>query len=386
MKLDSRIPSVLIVAGEASSALYATRLLELWRSKNTQLETFGVGSQSMCDLGFNALGRSEEMAVVGIQEVLRHYKSIKATFDHIVSEAERRRPKFALLLDYPDFNLRLAKELKNLGIPVIYYISPQLWAWRTKRIELVKKYVDKMLVVFPFEVDFYKKHGVDVTFVGHPLLDELNPSLFDVESRSRARNEYGFSQGDLVLGLMPGSRRSEISHHLSCQLEVAGDLVRKYPNLKIVLLVAPSLELDEIKAKLNNLSFSVQVIKSEPFHMIHMMDMILTASGTATIMVGLMQVPMVIMYKMNFLSAWLAKRLVRSTPYFGMVNLVLGAEVVPERFQEQASRVELVGLLSNYVEHPQKREEIQSKLGGLHSRLGDQGATQRVAAVLEDYF
>jgi lipid-A-disaccharide synthase len=160
---------VLIVSAEASSALYARRLLEAWQKHDIKVSAFGVGDQKMLELGFQALGRSENMAVVGIKEVLRHYSHIKKVFYDILAECDREKPKFALLLDYPDFNFRLAKELKKRGIRVIYYISPQLWAWRKGRLSLVKKYIDKMLVLFPFEKDFYRENGVDVEFVGHPL-------------------------------------------------------------------------------------------------------------------------------------------------------------------------------------------------------------------------
>lgn len=217
---------ILIVAAEASSALYAQRLLEEWRAKDQHVKAFGIGSRAMESLGFEILGRSEELAVVGLTEVIRHYSEIKSVFEKIVSETSRRKPKIILLLDYPDFNLRLAKKLKSLNIPIVYYISPQVWAWRKSRIHTIKKLVDKMLVLLPFEKDFYKSNGVDVEFVGHPILDELSSKLFDATERNFARNRYGILPDDTWIGLMPGSRSSELKLHLDTQIEVAERLFR----------------------------------------------------------------------------------------------------------------------------------------------------------------
>ena len=385
MKSAEQIPQVLIVAGEASSALYATRLLEHWRGQGRRVHGFGVGSQAMVDLGFEALGRSENMAVVGIQEVLAHYKEIKATFNELLLEAKRRRPRFALLLDYPDFNLRLAKQLKAMGIRVIYYISPQLWAWRKGRIRQVQDYVDKMLVVFPFEVEFYKQYGVDVSFVGHPLLDELEDSLFDPQARAQERACLGWSAETTVIGLMPGSRRSEIQHHLETQIATAHSVRAMAPHVQFALLVAPGLRKEDLERQLAGEGLPITLLNADPFTMIRLMDIILTASGTATLMVGLMRVPMVIMYKMNRLSAWLARRLV-GMKYFGMVNLVLGREVVPERFQESATPEELSQLLVDWVQDDQARVKVSQDLGHLREALGHQGATVRVAELLEAFF
>ncbi len=183
---------VLIVAGEASSSLYAQRILEQWQSLGKSVDAFGIGSQSMEKLGFRRLGKSEEMAVVGLSEVIKHFPLIRRVYNSLLAECDRLQPDFALLLDYPDFNLRLAKDLKARGIKVIYYISPQVWAWRRGRVNLIRKVVDEMLVLFPFEESFYREHGVKATFVGHPLLDELELRRGASSSEQRVRRErYG---------------------------------------------------------------------------------------------------------------------------------------------------------------------------------------------------
>lgn len=377
--------SVLIIAAEASSSLYAQRLLEKWRASGRKIQAFGIGSRDMEKLGFECLGRSEEMAVVGLQEVLKHLPLIRRVFHGLLDAAEKRKPKFALLMDYPDFNLRLAKELKARGIKVIYYISPQVWAWRTGRVKLIRRVVDRMLVLFPFEEPFYREHGVQANFVGHPLLDELPEKRSD-RDRLLERQRYGIGPEDLVLGLMPGSRRSEIQHHLKTQLAAAALLVRKNPRVRPVLMVAPTLDRDELQAQLGNLSFPLQIIKENPLQMISLADAILVASGTATLMVGMMEVPMVIMYRMNSITAWLARRLVTKTKFFGMANLIMDRQVVPELFQEEANPERLAEEIGKVLFDPAESARVKRELAGLHERLGSRGATENVARILDVEF
>ncbi len=251
---DSAKPKrILIVAAETSSCLYAQRLLEHWKQHNVSVEAFGIGNQAMIDLGFKALARAEELAVVGVQEVIAHWPVIKKAFYDVLDAVREREPAVVLLLDYPDFNLRLAKKLKALNVPVVYYISPQVWAWRRGRVKLIARVIDKMLVVFPFEVDFYAAHGVKVEFVGHPLLDELDRD--QTSTRALRRAKYGLGDGDVLLALMPGSRRSEIKHHLTTQLATARRLVQANPRLRVGLFVAPNFDLDVARGWLEGLIF-----------------------------------------------------------------------------------------------------------------------------------
>lgn len=376
---------VLIVAGEASSSLYAQRLLEYWQSHGRNVAAFGIGSRAMEQRGFKCLGRSEEMAVVGLQEVIKHLPLIRRVFNELLSETERRKPAFALLLDYPDFNLRLAKQLKKRGVKVIYYISPQVWAWRTSRVHSIRRVVDLMLVVFPFEVEFYKKHGVHVEFVGHPALDEI-PSERRPEVRETQRQRFGLNKDDIVLGLMPGSRKSELAHCLETQLLTAKILCQRFPKVRPVLFVAPTLERENFQGAIANADLTVQIIKENPLEMIALADVILVASGTATLMVGLMETPMIIMYRMNAITAWFAKRLVTATKYFGMANLVLDKRAVPEFFQEQANPESLANELAALIENREKREQMISDLREIKSKLGSRGATERVAKFLDGFF
>lgn len=386
MHSDAFHRKILIVAAEASSCLYAQRLLQYWKKHNISVEAFGIGNEAMAAEGFECLARAEDLAVVGIQEVLAHWSVIKQAFYSLLEAAQKRSPQVVLLLDYPDFNLRLAKKLKALGIPVVYYISPQVWAWRQGRVKTIQQVIDKMLVVFPFEEPFYASHGVKVEFVGHPLLDELNPQHFDTKARELHRAKYGIGPDDAVLALMPGSRNSELKHHLATQLEAARALKTKHPFLKIALFVAPNFSKEQMQGWLSDLNFPLILIKDEPFSMIDLADVVLCASGTATLMVGLLEKPMVIMYKMNPVSAWLARMFVKNTKHFGLINLVLDERVVPELFQEQADARFLVEEIEPLLVNPAKRELIQERLRPAKNRLGSSGATERVAAALESYW
>lgn len=378
----------MIIAAEASSAHYAAQLMRYWHKNKLSVDIFGVGSAEMERLGQKRIGYSEDMAVVGLAEVVAHYSDLKKVFNNLVAEAIRRKPRFILLMDYPDFNLRLAEKLKTeLGqdIKVFYYISPQVWAWRQGRIHTIKKYCDKVFLLFPFEVDFYKKFNVPHEFVGHPLLDDLNPELLDQSLQSYARERYGIKASEKVLALMPGSRRSEVEFNFHIQLETARLLVKKYSDLRIMILVAPTLSKEYLQSKLEHFNSPYILIKEDPNQMISMADFVLAASGTATLMVGLLQKPMVIMYRMRWLTGVLAKMLVKGVPFFGIVNLIMNEEVVPERMQAEANPEELARLLQRYIEEPDYRLSTIAKLAQLQHRLGDHGATARIGEALAKY-
>lgn len=377
---------VLFVAAEASSVTYAQRILEAWKKQGRKVHAFGVGSQEMEDIGFERLGKSEEMAVVGVSEIIAHYSELKAVFNNLVEQASIRRPKVAIVMDYPEFNLMLAKKLHALGIPVVYYISPQVWAWRKGRVKTIKKYCQKVFTLFPFELPFYQEHGVPVEFVGHPLLDEMDDRLLnDAAYRKNHRNQCGIRDDEIVLGLMPGSRRLELKQHFQIQLDTARIMAKKYPNLKIVILTAPTFSKEKMQEYLEDFRLPYVLLKDEPFRMIHLVDMMLVASGTATLQVALLQKPMVIMYRMKWLTGVLAKLIVRGTKYFGLVNLILDRMAVPENFQAEVTPENLAKQLSRYIEEPAYKKQVIDDLISVRTYLGDKGATQRVVKALDEY-
>ena len=377
--------SILMVAAEASSVIYAERILENLKAKNIDVKAFGVGSQRMEALGFERIGKSEEMAIVGAAEIISHYGLLKGVFDGLVAAAKERKPQVAIVMDYPEFNLMLSKKLKAFGIPVIYYISPQVWAWRQGRVHTIKKYCEKALLLFPFEIPFYSKHDVPHEFVGHPILDELNEKLLDPEYRLVHRRQCGILDQEVVLGLMPGSRRLELRQHFAIQLETARQLSHQYKKLKILIMVAPSFDKEDLLPYLEDFKLPYIMLKDEPFRMIHLCDFVLATSGTATLMVGLLKKPMVIIYRMKALTAVFAKLVVRGTKYFGLVNLILQKEVVPEMFQGKAHPDHLVPLLKKYIDDPSYAESVRSQLGELHKHLGEKGATERVTQIIQGY-
>jgi lipid-A-disaccharide synthase len=377
---------VMIVAAEASSVIYAQRLLEHWQREGKEIKAFGVGSREMEKLGFERIGKAEEMAVVGAAEIISAYSRLKKVFDDLVTAAAARRPKVVIVMDYPEFNLMLSKKMHALGIPVVYYISPQVWAWRKGRVKTIKKYCKKVFVLFPFEVSFYEEYQVPCEFVGHPILDELDDKLFDEAYRKNHRNQCGIRDDEVVLGLMPGSRNLELKQHFQIQLEVARKLANKYQNLKIIIMVAPTFDKEKLEPYLEDFRWPYVIIKDDPARMVHLADFMLVASGTATLMVGLLQKPMVIMYRMKFMTGLFAKLFIRGVKYFGLVNLILGREVCPERWQGDANPDTLFGLLDRYFQEPQYAAKVRSELGELRQHLGDKGATKRVAQSLEEFF
>lgn len=375
---------VLIIAAEASSALYAEQLIQHWQKEGRSFNFFGVGSRSMEKLKFQCLGYAEEMAVMGISEVVKHYSHIKKIFHDILKEVDRDKPTVAILIDYPGFNLRLSKELHARNIPIVYYVSPQIWAWKKNRVYTIKAYVTKMLVVLPFEVEFYQEYEVPVKYVGHPLLDEMKPEYMDESAVALKRSRLGIQKNQKVLGLMPGSRKQELDRHLQVQLEVAEKLKTHYPDLKIILMVAPTVSKEAIRERLGEVRLPLILLQDEPFNMISLVDGVLVASGTATLMVGLLEKPMVIMYKVSWLTAFIGRRIVKG--FFGLVNLLSQREIVPEIFQERANVKELTPLVERMLFDNDYRTQVIQHLKALKIQLGEKGVTPRVAKEVEAYF
>jgi len=380
---ELKTPEVLLVAAEASSELYGRRIIEEIKKRKLNVQFYGIGSHAMESMGFDLVESSENMAVVGLFEVMAHWKVISQAFKNLVKRAKKEKPKAALLLDYPDFNLRLAKKLHGLKIPVLYFISPQVWAWRTGRVHLIKRIISRMLVVFPFEKDFYEKFNVPVSFVGHPLLDEiLNKRLTDAD-RKVGRQHLGVKDDKFLVGLLPGSRDSELKYNFQTQIEAAVKISEEKPNAEFLILVAPTLEVQKIKNLLpEDLKISLRVIKDGPLKIMQLCDACIVASGTATLMTGLAETPMVIMYKMNAMTGFIAKRIV-SGSFFGMANLISGEKVVPELFQQEASPENLAREILKFDSDIEYRKKTKAKLAELKNKLGSGGAIERVVNELE---
>lgn len=375
----------MIVAAEASSAHYALKLMQHWNAQGKDYHFFGVGSDEMERHGFERIGKSEEMAVVGAAEIFAQFSKLKVVFDALVIAAKTRAPKVVIVMDYPEFNLYLSRKLHAFGLKIFYYISPQVWAWRKSRVETIQKFCVKAFLLFPFEVDFYKSRNVPYEFVGHPLLDELDPALFDEQKIASRREKFGVTQNEKVLALMPGSRRGELDQLLEIQLATAKLLLQKHSHLRLMIFVAPTIKKEEMQARLENFKSPYILLQDDPNSMISLAHYVLAASGTATLMIGLLHKPMVIMYKMSLLTGIFVKLFVRGVKFFGLVNLILGKEVVPERMQADVNPNEMFKLMDRFVSDAEYTAQTIAELKKIASYLGEKGATARVAKSLEAY-
>jgi lipid-A-disaccharide synthase len=368
---------LLVVAGEASGDLHGARLLAELEKMVPDLECFGLGGDELQRHRFASVAHSRDIAVVGFTEVLRVLGKARRIFSALLEETARRRPAAALLIDSPGFNLRLARRLRRLGVPVVYYVSPQIWAWRQGRVKAIARRVRKMLVLFGFEVDFYRRHGVDVRHVGHPLVDEV-PRLDHVLDQT--------SDGAPRIALLPGSRENEVRSLLGAMLRALEAVHRERP-IEVVLLEAPTLDarlLDEILAG-STLPVERLRLGGGRFAALARCHLALCASGTATLEVGLIGTPMIVLYRVSFFTSLLGRLLLR-VPHIGLVNLVLGREVAPELVQDDVNPERIRSVVERLLGDRASLLAMRRSLQPLRERLGGSGASRRaaeeVAAVL----
>lgn len=363
----------MLVAGEASGDLHGGHLAESLRKLRPDLELFGIGGLNMRKAGVSTLVDITTLAVVGIWEVLAHFKDIKGAFDRMRDILVSDPPDMLVLIDYPDFNLRLAKVAKKAGVPVVYYISPQVWAWRRGRVKKIAGLVRKMLVVFPFEKEFYDGANVDCVFVGHPVLDE-QPEMRGREELSAA---FGIDHARPVLGLLPGSRKKELSFHLPVMVEAYRRLKASMPELQAVIPVADTLDIESFKPYIAGAE-DVKLVSGDTNGVMALMDCAVVASGTATLQVGLHNKPMVIMYRLSPLTYRIGRMLIK-VKYIGLVNLVLGGLVVPELIQDEANPENISSAVLKTFKDEKYRHEMTEKLKDIKSKLGGSGASVRAA-------
>ncbi len=367
---------LLVVAGEASGDLHGARLLAALTRRRPGLRAFGLGSQELAAAGLDLIGDSREISVVGLVEVAGVFQRARELFREVLSEVERRRPRVAVLVDFPDFNLRLARELSWAGVPVVYYVSPQIWAWRRGRVRTIADTVARMLVLFPFEVPFYRKHGVSVVHVGHPLVDEV-PDL------AQAWDAAGPLPPDrLRIALLPGSRRSEVDALLSTMAKGVDQLAARLP-IEPRWIQAPSLREDELAERLAALGQGGEVVRGDRFEVIADSHLAICASGTATLEVGLLRTPMVVLYRLSPMTFRAARLLVR-VPHVSLANLVLGRRVVPELLQREARPERIAEVVDSLLRDRTRIDAMRSELACLRSALGAPGASERAAVEVLD--
>lgn len=367
--------TVMLVAGEPSGDMHAARLVQELRRLAPGLRYVGMGGSAMRAAGVELLVDAGRLAVVGLVEVLRHWGDIRRALRTLSEHIRREPPALLVLVDYVEFNLRLAREAKAAGVAVLFYISPQVWAWRSHRVKLIGERVDHMAVVFPFEVPFYEAAGIPVTYVGHPLANRVAPSM-DLEE---ARRAFGVDGARPCVALLPGSRRSELRRLLPLLLDSAGELLRRRPDLQFLLPVAPELPEEEVRRAVAARGLPVAVIgPGRVYDVVNVCDAAVTASGTATLEIALLQTPMVIVYKVAPLSYAILRHLIK-LPHIGLANIVAGEAVVPELIQHEARPQRVAAEVLRLVEDEAAAARVRQGLARVRRLIGSEDGSRNVA-------
>ena len=365
---------IVIVAGEASGDLHGADLTRALLTLDPQVTLLGMGGEHMRRAGVRLLIDAAKVSSLGITDTLYHLVALGRAFLRLRAALAAERPGLLLLIDFPDFNFLLARASLGMGIPVLYYISPQVWAWRRGRIRTLKRLVEKMLVIFPFEEALYREAGVPVTFVGHPMLDRLR----DVPSREEARRQLGCGESDLIVGLLPGSREGEITHHLPVLKEAAVRIGQEKPEVGFLLAVADSLSPGHVETRLQDSNSRIRPVSGQTYQVMRASDLLITASGTATLEAGLLGTPMIIIYRVSRVTWWAGKLLV-DVPFIGMVNLVAGRQVVPELIQNAFTPEQVAKTALGLLQSPEALDAMRRELREVRGRLGEEGASLRAA-------
>jgi lipid-A-disaccharide synthase len=349
---------ILISAGEASGEMYGAGLIEALRRHDSTLEFFGVGGDRMREAGCDTVVDARDLAVVGITEILGHLPKIYGLFNRLIAEADRRKPDLAIVIDSPAFNWRVARQMKKRGIPVVYYVAPQFWAWRQGRVRLLRKYVSKALVIFPFEEQFYRDRGVDASFVGHPLAELPPPAI----TREAYAAQYNLDLNKCWITIMPGSRVKEVRMNLPTMLDAATLLGTGF---EFLLPVAPTLDRELLEESTRGRGIT---LVSESLSALHHARAAVVASGTATVEAAMMATPFVMVYRVSALTYTLGKPRIK-VPYFAMVNLIAGEKVVPELVQDDFTAERVVARLKELVSDGTARTRMLDGLARVKAKL-----------------
>ncbi|MBN1918292.1 MAG: lipid-A-disaccharide synthase [Verrucomicrobia bacterium] len=373
---------ILIVAGEHSGDLRGAELVRALKAIEPSLELFGIGGERMRAAGVELVHDITEISVTGFVEVLKGLPRFRRVFRDILRSARERRPDAAVLIDFPGFNLKLAKKLKVLGVPVVYYISPQVWAWLPGRIRKMVRTVSKMIVIFPFEEAFYRRHGMPVEFVGHPLVDALKPSV----PPEAFRVEFGIAPGTKIVALLPGSRRNEVECNWPV-MRAAAELIahelqaREVPGTRFFVPVA-SRQLREL-IEADGVDAGMTLLDGRAYDVIHAADAAIVCSGSATLETGCAGTPLVVMYRTTPLTYWIARRLVR-VEHIGMINILAGERVAPEYIQRAARPEAIARDVVRVLTDEAYAAAVRARLLAARAKLGLPGAAARAAeAVLK---
>ena len=374
-ELKIKKKNIMIIAGEASGDKHGAKLVEAMKKKRDNLFFCGIGGEALQAAGVKLIVHASQLCVVGITEVFFKIPGILKGLAAARRLIQTLKPDLLILIDFPDFNLHVAGAAKKNGIPVLYYISPQIWAWRKGRIKKIGALVDHMAVILPFEEIYYKKHAIPASFVGHPLLDDNSSTKCP-----------GFrKETDLVLGILPGSRNSEIVRHLPVMLDAADLISAKNRGLKVIVSLASTVD----KSLVNRIfedykgTTKFEIHSKSVDQVIKKSKIVVAASGTVTLETAILETPMVIIYKVSPLSYRIGRALIK-VKYIGIVNLIAGKKIVPELVQEDASPEKIADTVNNLLKDQVKLEAVKKKLLGIKALLGCPGASRRVAEIALD--
>lgn len=368
----------MIVAGEASGDIHGAHLIQALKELRPDLAVFGMGGKYLEAEGVEMLCDASKLAVVGIFEVLGHLSEIRSAMQSLEKRLREDPPQILILIDYPDFNLMLAKKAKAYGIPVFYYISPQVWAWRAGRVKKISRLVDKMAVILPFEKDFYKARGMDVDFVGHPLMDSVKLTM----SREEFCAKNNIMPDATIIGILPGSRRKEISSMLPVFLESAKMLSEKRKDIVFLLPLAPTLTMEDLEANgLSKWDIDIRVISGDRYELMASCDAVVAASGTVTLELAILNTPMVVAYFVSPITYFLGRRFI-TVKYASLVNLVMDSKIVPEFLQDDAVPEKICNGVWKIISDDKYRTRMKQFFLDVKDRLGGPGASMRAAQLI----
>ena len=373
----------MVVVGEASGDAHAARVVTALQQRAPDIKVSGIGGEKLRAAGMEINIDFSELAVMGLVEVLKRYRHLKNVFNQMVERLKTHRPDLLVLVDYPGFNLKLAKEAKKLGIPVAYYISPKIWAWRKGRVKTIQRVVDKMLVLFPFEVPIYEQAGVAVNCVGHPLVDAVKRTLTTIQ----AKEKLGLEKAHKVIGLFPGSRRSEVEMLLPLMIQAAERIKQQQLDIQVVVPLAPGLNKEALAPILAASRLPIQVVDSEFYDLTSACDAIVAASGTVTLEIALLGVPHFICYRVSPVTYKILRRLVR-IPYVGLCNIVTNKALITEILQDdvtvQRLEEELRDRLSRTDQQAVTEDIRQQVLAALGPSGGADNAAEQLLVMLSE--
>lgn len=367
---------ITLIAGEASGDHHGAALVTDLKQLDSQLKFSGIGGVLMQNAGVPLLANLAQYGVVGGTEVLQHARVIYQAWKLITRFLQEQKPDLLILIDYPGFNLRLARYAKKLNIKVLYYISPQIWAWKKHRINTIRENVTHMAVILPFETEIYRQAQVPVTYVGHPLLHSVVAKIPATEARSL----FGLKANSRVIALLPGSRKKEIKKMLPIMIQAAEKLKAQYSDLEFILPLASSLTQEDLKSYLAETSLVIKIVEGQTYEVLNCSTAAMVTSGTATLETALLDVPMVILYKMSAITFALAKRIIKVN-YIGLCNLLIDKSVVPELIQSQATPQRVTEEIQRYLDCDSERQKTIQQLQEVRNLLERSGQEDTIAKV-----